>query len=222
MVETTIRIFQASKRDGSRRRTACTLFIDLITDLPLATQAKVLRVLEHGEVAPTGTRDGRKVDVRLIASSPGDLFDKLDDGSFRSDLYYRLRVAVVDLSPLRKRIDDIIPLANHFVELDASELRRAVPLISSEAQEILRKHLWPGNIRELENAIHRALLVSRSPNIEAIDLQLETGREPENTAKEAEHRMDRLRSSIRELFDIRPDHLLDKVNEELVRGGVRA
>jgi sigma-54-specific transcriptional regulator len=135
-----------------------TLFLDEVADLPLAGQVKLLRVLQEHEVVRVGSRRAAPVDVRLIAATNADLQEAVAAGRFREDLFYRLHVAHVALAPLRDRREDILPLARHFLTRHAARFGVVDPKLSDEANAKLLAHDWPGNIRELENAIQRALL----------------------------------------------------------------
>ncbi|WP_254460330.1 sigma-54-dependent transcriptional regulator [Xanthomonas sacchari] len=143
-----------------------TLFLDEIGDMPLPMQAKLLRFLQEGEVSPLGGRGAQKVDVRVIAATHRDLLQAVDAGRFRSDLRYRLNVVPIELPPLRERGDDILLLAQHFLEAGAS----APQTLSAGAQARLRAYAWPGNVRELRNAMQRCQVLVRAPVIEAQDL----------------------------------------------------
>ncbi len=132
-----------------------TLFLDEISSMPLMLQGKLLRALQEGDIRRIGDTRDRHVDVRVIAASNSDLEQAVVDGRFRSDLYYRLAVITVDLPPLRKRMEDVLPLARHFVEVECSSGRP--PSISAAAAKLLVNYDWPGNVRELENAIKHAL-----------------------------------------------------------------
>lgn len=149
-----------------------TLFLDEIGDLPLPMQVKLLRVLQEGEVVRIGARKPLKVDVRLIAATNVDLEKAVAEGRFREDLYYRLRVVALDLPILRERPRDIVPLAKHFITKYAQRLDIVEPTLSPQAERALLDYIWPGNIRELENVIHRALLVFHGKHIEEDDLHL--------------------------------------------------
>lgn len=137
-----------------------TLFLDEIGELPLQAQSRLLRTLQDGEVRRVGATQSRRADVRLVAATHRDLPKMVEAGTFRSDLYYRLKVVEVRLPALRDRGDDVIELANALVARHAQKLGRAVPLFTPEATEALRAHHWPGNVRELENALERALILS--------------------------------------------------------------
>ena len=150
-----------------------TLFLDEIGDLPFAMQVKLLRVLQERQVVRIGSRVSIPIDVRLIAATNVDLEEAVASGRFREDLYYRLRVAVLHVPPLRERRGDILPLAHYFLRIYSKRLGLESSVLSPEASDLLvNKHHWPGNIRELENAIHHALLVCRGIVIQPEDLNL--------------------------------------------------
>jgi transcriptional regulator with GAF, ATPase, and Fis domain len=158
--------------------TTGTVFLDEIGDMPLTTQAKLLRVLETGDVLRLGALKPRKVDVRFISATNRDLRRAIADGTFRSDLFYRLNGMTINLPPLRKRPGDIIPLANFFVRRVAEHLRREAPRISPATQALLLSHAWVGNIRELKNVLERAVVISRGGELQPEDVELEEGSEP--------------------------------------------
>jgi two-component system nitrogen regulation response regulator GlnG len=137
-----------------------TLFLDEIGDMPLELQAKLLRVLQSGEVTSVGGRRPEHVDVRIVAATHRDLDAAVREGRFREDLLYRLRVVPIHTPPLRERPDDIGALAQHFVARYAEELGTGPRLLAPAALERLLAHPWPGNVRELENAVKRALVLS--------------------------------------------------------------
>jgi len=152
-----------------------TLFLDEIGDLPTQLQVKLLRVLQEGEVTRVGSRTAIPIDVRLIAATNVDLRAAIAAGQFRQDLFYRLKVSSLSLPPLRDRPGDIPALAQHFLDRYARKLGRKGITIGDRARQALLEHRWPGNIRELENAIHHALLVCAGSEIEPADLQLDHG-----------------------------------------------
>ena len=154
-----------------------TLFLDEIGDLPPLMQAKLLRVLQEGEIVRIGARKPVPVDVRLIAATNVDLEDAVLAGRFREDLYYRLKVVTLPLAPLRERPGDILPLTRHFISKYASRLGLEHTDLSSDAIGRLLGYPWPGNIRELENVIHRALLTLHGNILHAADLNLPSPRE---------------------------------------------
>ncbi|WP_104987087.1 sigma 54-interacting transcriptional regulator [Sorangium cellulosum] len=149
-----------------------TLFLDEIGDLSLPLQVKLLRVLQEREVVRLGSRQPIPIDVRLIAATNVDLEEAVTARKFREDLFYRLNVATLSLPPLRERPGDILPLARYFIDLYARRLGAAPAALTAEAAARLLEHPWPGNIRELENAIHHALLVCKGSQIVAADLRL--------------------------------------------------
>jgi aliphatic sulfonates family ABC transporter substrate-binding protein len=150
-----------------------TLFLDEIGDIPLATQVKLLRVLQEGEIVRLGARAPEPVDVRLIAATNVDLQDAVRAGRFREDLYYRLNVAPLTILPLRDRPADILPIAQYFLQSYGRRLKlQQIPELGSDAVQALLSHGWPGNIRELENAIHHALLVGCGATVRSDDLRL--------------------------------------------------
>jgi sigma-54 dependent transcriptional regulator len=152
-----------------------TLFLDEIGDLPPAVQVKLLRVLQEREVVRLGSRQAIPIDVRLVAATNVDLEQAVAAGRFREDLYYRLKVAVLPLPALRERPGDVLPLAQYFLELYRQRLGAGPVSLSAEAANRLLAHGWPGNIRELENVLHAALLVCQGGEITGADLRLGPG-----------------------------------------------
>ncbi|HIJ83926.1 MAG: two component, sigma54 specific, transcriptional regulator, Fis family [Magnetococcales bacterium] len=150
-----------------------TIFLDEISEMSLNLQAKLLRVLQEREVDPVGGRGAVPLDVRVVASTNRDLKEWAEDGKFREDLYYRLNVFPVSLPPLRKRPGDILLLANHFRKRFIIELGRNDISFSPSALSVMEKYSWPGNIRELENVIQRALLMAEGRAVEAADLMID-------------------------------------------------
>jgi sigma-54 dependent transcriptional regulator len=149
-----------------------TLFLDEIGDLPLVVQVKLLRVLQEREVVRVGSRQPVPIDVRLVAATNVDLEEAVAAGRFREDLYYRLRVALISLPPLRERPGDILPLVRHFLTVHGQRLRGTPVGLQADAEQRLRAYAWPGNIRELENVVHHAVLVCRGDRLTAEDLRL--------------------------------------------------
>ena len=147
-----------------------TIFLDEIGDIPAATQVRLLRVLQEGEVKRVGANDTLKVDVRVIAASNVDLAKAKDEGKFREDLFYRLNVITVRLPPLRDRPEDIPLLAHHFLKLYASKAARKVTSIAPDAMEALTTARWDGNVRELENCLERAVVLCAGTQVELEDL----------------------------------------------------
>jgi two-component system NtrC family response regulator len=147
-----------------------TIFLDEIGDLPLVLQAKILRVLQEREIDTVGDTRPRTVDVRVVAATNRDLEKMIADGTFREDLYYRLAVVSVRVPPLRERTDDIPLLVEHFLAKHAARLNRAAPVADKAVYSALNLYAWPGNIRELENVIERALVLDRDGVVGLDDL----------------------------------------------------
>ncbi len=147
-----------------------TLFLDEIGNLSLVGQAKLLRVLQTGEFERLGSSTTRKADVRVVSATNADLRAAIACGAFREDLFFRLNVIELKVPPLRERIEDIAPLAEHFVRAHAAE--GACPALAPDARAAMEQHDWPGNVRELDNRLQRALLVCRNGSITAADLDL--------------------------------------------------
>jgi formate hydrogenlyase transcriptional activator len=135
-----------------------TLFLDEVGDIPLDVQPKLLRVLQEREFERLGSARTQRVDVRIVAATNRDLERMVEDGSFRSDLYYRLNVFPIAMPPLRDRVDDIPALALHFATQCARRLGRPVPTFSPAVMDALKRWIWPGNIRELQNVIERGII----------------------------------------------------------------
>ena len=142
-----------------------TLFLDEIGDMENALQIKLLRVLQSGEIEHLGGTETMKVDVRVIAATNTNLEEKIEQGLFREDLYYRINVVPIDIPPLRDRRDDIPVLATYFIDRLSEETHQAKKTITPEAMDLLIHYNWPGNIRELQNMIERAVVLSRSDTL---------------------------------------------------------
>jgi len=149
-----------------------TLFLDEIGDMSPNTQAKILRVLQEHEFERLGGTRTIKVDVRLIAATNRDLPSMVAGGLFREDLYYRLNVVTIDMPPLRERKEDVQALAGFFIRRFSGELKKKIDGLEPEALKLLMRYNWPGNIRELENAIERAMLLADGAQIAIDDLRL--------------------------------------------------
>src|SRR5882672_1959045 len=143
-----------------------TIFLDEISELPLETQTKLLRVLQEGEFEPVGSSKTVKVDVRVIAATNRDLLADSRSGRFRADLFYRLNVFPIELPPLRERRDDIELLAEHFMRRMARKLGKPLDAIESETLRRLQEYSWPGNIRDLQNTIERAAILSSGDSLQ--------------------------------------------------------
>ncbi len=155
-----------------------TLFIDELGNLPLALQAKLLRVIQEREFRPVGSNAAQKVDVRIVAATNMDLKAMVAEHSFREDLYYRVNVFPIHSPPLRERREDIPALALHFLQQFSQELGRPVPQISEGAMSLLVHHDWPGNVRELENTLQRAMILASDAIIRQAHLAELVGAEP--------------------------------------------
>ena len=150
-----------------------TLFLDEIGNIPLHLQAKLLRVLQNRTVTRVGSEKQIPVDIRLICATNMDLVKMVEEGRFREDLYYRINTMHISLPALRERADDILPLAERFLSMFAEKYRRSAISISPEAAELLKSHLWSGNVRELQNTVEKAVILSEGGVLKAEDLSLE-------------------------------------------------
>jgi DNA-binding NtrC family response regulator len=137
-----------------------TLFLDEVGELPLDAQVKLLRALQEGEIEPVGGKRPLKVDFRLIAATNRDMIQLVKDGKFREDLYYRLNVYPIAVPPLRERMSDVPELANHFLARFAAEEGKRITGLSDEALRLITSYSWPGNVRQLENALFRAVVLA--------------------------------------------------------------
>jgi DNA-binding NtrC family response regulator len=142
-----------------------TLFLDEIGELPLDAQVKLLRALQEGEIDPIGAKKPIKVDFRLISATNRDMIQLVRDGKFREDLYYRMNVFPVWVPPLRERLDDVPELAQHFLARFAAEEGKRINAISEDAMRLLKTYPWPGNVRQLENAVFRAIVLADGPEL---------------------------------------------------------
>lgn len=199
------------------------LFLDEIGELPVHLQVKLLRVLQERQVVRLGSRDPINIDVRLIAATNVHLEEAVTAGRFREDLYYRLNVAAMHLPPLRERAGDILPLAEHFLHIYSEQLGAQGTVLSKQAAELLvTGHSWPGNIRELENVIHHALLVCRGKVIEPQDLNLGSLRPlPPAAAASAERSVtaaeQQLRGGLLALFEEGPEDLHRLIEDNVIK-----
>ena len=158
----------ASKKGLIEQANGGTLFLDEVSELLPQLQVKLLRVLQERELQRVGGEGAIKVDVRVVAATNADLADRITTGQFRADLYYRLNVVSLRLPPLRERVDDVLPLAQHFLrQYDGTNRLTG---IAPTASELLRSYRWPGNVRELENVVQRAALLAQGDQIEVSDL----------------------------------------------------
>lgn len=151
-----------------------TLFLDEIGELPIQMQTRLLRFLQDKEIVRVGSTVTKPVDVRIIAATNADLFKAVECGEFRQDLYYRIKVAEIDIPPLRERKSDILPLAAFFLEFYNSKYRKKAHF-ADDSLELLMNYKWPGNVRELENIIQRAIITARNGVIDRVALNLPGG-----------------------------------------------
>jgi DNA-binding NtrC family response regulator len=161
-----------------------TIFLDEIANVPLAQQAKLLRVVETGEFERVGSSRTRRVDVRILSATNADLREEVAGGRFRQDLLFRLNTVEIRLPPLRERREDIPLLAHHFLNIYARRYRKPLTTFSEGATASLLNYEWPGNVRELDHAVERAVLMARGEQVEAADLNLQPGREAERGLEE--------------------------------------
>ena len=161
-----------------------TLFLDEIGELPLDAQVKLLRVLEDKKISRIGGKKEIEVDIRLISATNNNLFERVQNNTFRLDLFYRINIFVIQLPPLRERNEDIPLLTNHFIEKHNKLLRTNVTGCSKETLNILQTYTWPGNIRDLENAIQSALIVCKTGKILPEHLPARLDFQKEKTEKE--------------------------------------
>ncbi len=174
-----------------------TLFLDEIGDITTSVQVKLLRFLQEREFQRVGGNQTIHSDVRIISATNRDLESKVKEGTFREDLFYRLNVVVMDIPPLRERKEDVPPLIDHFLKRFAADNGKTVTGITSEARDLLLKYDYPGNVRELENIIERAVVISRNSVISIDDLPFDEDRiYPEDAGKKGEGL---LRGSIEEM-----------------------
>lgn len=151
-----------------------TLFLDEIGELPLEAQSRLLRVLQEGEIRRVGSTERTYVDVRLIAATHRNLLEMVSKGQFREDLYYRLNVIELRCPPLRERGEDILLLAEFFLNAIQTQMARPELRFSQDGQQAIQQHHWPGNVRELANVIERAVVLCEGPLIDALDLSLQS------------------------------------------------
>jgi two-component system response regulator HydG len=151
------------------------IFFDEIGNVPLETQAKLLRVIQERDFMRLGGMETIKVDVRIIAATNVDLRQMMEEGKFREDLFYRLHVISIQLPPLRERKDDIPLLVHHFLEKYGEENRKSGLELTPDALDLLTEYDWPGNVRELENVIERAVVLCDTPKLSAKNLPAGVG-----------------------------------------------
>jgi len=150
-----------------------TILLDEISEMDIRLQAKLLRVIQEGEVDRIGGRKPIPVDVRIVATTNRNLADCVKEGSFREDLFYRLNVVNLTMPPLRDRIGDVKILSAHFMGIYAEKNEKQLSGLSEEAQMLMDSHTWPGNVRELENVVERAVITAKEGMISALDIYIE-------------------------------------------------
>jgi DNA-binding NtrC family response regulator len=151
-----------------------TVFLDEIGDISLKTQTDLLRVLQEREIVRVGSNQPIKVDFRCVAATNKDLEQLIEEGKFRPDLFYRLNVFRIELPPLRDRQDDIPALVNHFVRKFSLAMNKKISRVAPAAMSLLQQQPWSGNVRELENAVERAMVVAQEPELREQDFILKT------------------------------------------------
>ncbi|MBM3528437.1 MAG: sigma-54-dependent Fis family transcriptional regulator [Alphaproteobacteria bacterium] len=181
-----------------------TLFLDEIGELPAAAQVKLLRAIQQGEVEPVGARKSVKVDVRLISATNRNLIDDVKNGRFREDLFYRLHVFPIAVPPLRERGEDIPELVRHFLARIAAEEGKRIRAISGEALSLLSAHRWPGNVRQLENAVFRAVVLAEGDAIGANEFPQVAAQIADRGSAAGEPEAEALPLETRQLLDIGP------------------
>ncbi len=206
----------ASKTGWFEASQGGSLFLDEIGDLPLPLQAKLLRVVQEREVVRVGSRQSIPVDVRLIAATNVKLDEAVAAGRFREDLYYRLNVATVPLPPLRERPGDILPLAHHFLFQYGTKLGYSSVELAHDASRALLAYPWPGNIRELENTIHHALLICSGTTVRTEDLRLPPPRSHALSATSGPAALS-LETVLQELFERDTHQLYRSIDETVIR-----
>ncbi len=150
-----------------------TIFLDEISEIPLDMQAKLLRVLQESRVTPVGSTKTYPIDVRVLCATNKGLQEMIEEGEFRSDLYYRLNVVSLEVPPLRERKEDILPLARHFLKSQSDFYDEPEKKLTEDLEELLLNYNWPGNVRELSNAMERAYVLSQGEKIKSSALPFE-------------------------------------------------
>ncbi len=186
-----------------------TIFLDEVADMSMLTQGKVLRVLQEKEFERLGGNETIKVDVRIIAATNKSLVQCMKDGSFRVDLFYRLKVVSVYMPALRERKEDIPLLVDHFIKRYNKTLAKNVKSVSKKARAMLHKYIWPGNVRELENNIHTAMVMAKSDMLQAEDFPM---------FKEENNKVEIDLDSLQENYTAMFERLIDPIFPKLVAG----
>jgi transcriptional regulator with PAS, ATPase and Fis domain len=186
-----------------------TIFLDEVADMSMLTQGKVLRILQEKEFERLGGNETIKVDVRTITATNKSLVQCMKDGSFRVDLFYRLKVVSIYLPPLRERKEDIPLLVDHFVKKYNSTMDKNIRSISKKAKAFLQKYIWPGNIRELENNIHTAMVMAKSEVLQPEDFPIFS-----ESSNKVEIDLEGLQDNYTEMFT----RLIDPIFPKLIAG----
>ena len=203
----------ANKRGLFEEANEGTLFLDEIGDMPLSLQVKLLRTLQDGEIRPVGGHECHKVNVRVMAATHKNLDALVKEKIFREDLYYRLRVITMTLPPLRERTGDLPELVNHFVAKHSEKSQKNISHVSDEAMEELTSYHWPGNIRELENAIERAVALASTTILFLEDFPPEISHKISPVLKASESEKQRSSPPARSLNDVEKEHILTILKE---------
>jgi transcriptional regulator with PAS, ATPase and Fis domain len=177
---------QADREGLFRQAEGGTLLLDELAEMPVDTQTKLLRVLQEKEVRPVGGRTSYKTNVRIIASTNIEVEVAIRAGKLREDLYYRISAITLHLPPLRERREDIVPLATSFLKRFAAQAGRTMTGFTPAAQEKIRRYDWPGNVRQLQNEIQRALLMTDNQIIDVADLSIQDAAAGEAPAEETD------------------------------------
>jgi len=163
---------QGDREGLFRQAEGGTLLLDELSEMPIDTQSKLLRVLQEKEVRPVGGRTSYKTDCRILAATNRQVDDAIKDGKLREDLYYRISAISIALPPLRERREDILPMARGFLNRFAAQANRSLTDFTPEASDRLRKHDWPGNVRQLQNEVQRAVLMCEGKMVDLHDLSI--------------------------------------------------
>ncbi|KGK42347.1 hypothetical protein LH51_07940 [Nitrincola sp. A-D6] len=193
-----------------------TLFLDEVADLPLDMQVKLLRAIQEKSVRPVGAQKEEFVDVRIVSATHKDLAAKVEQGEFREDLYYRINVIELHVPPLREHADDIPYLAVHFLQQMATEMGRSAPRLSAEAQERLCQHRFPGNVRELENVLARAITLNEGDLVEVDDIQLD------NRSQSACQESVADQSGLHKVYSMGLEAYLESVERQILQDALEA
>lgn len=186
-----------------------TLLLDEISEMPLALQAKLLRVLQEREVERVGGQKAIALDVRVLATSNRDMKVEVDKGAFREDLYYRLNVFPLHILPLRERVQDILPLARHFLVAMAGAMGRSGMQFSQEAEQAIQQSAWPGNARELENVVQRAVILASGEVVLPQHLQLQPTRSVATAASVGVPEVATMGGGANQLKQLEKEHIMN-------------